>query len=166
MMSFTKEIVAARTSIIVVRGQAGELRAFHNICRHRGNKLVWTDFPQQEVRGTARQFTCKYHGWRYDLDGSLNFVQQEGEFFDLDKEANGLVPVHCEVWEGFIFVNFADDVFAALNQTVPPEMTARSSIESASSTNSSSVSSSSARSASPTCSAATPASKDSQRQPS
>src|SRR4051812_29754573 len=38
---FTKEIVAARTSIIVVRGQDGDVRAFHNICRHRGNKLVW-----------------------------------------------------------------------------------------------------------------------------
>ena len=40
---------------------------------------------------------------------NLTFVQQEGEFFDLDKSRYGLVPVHCEVWEGFIFVNFAED---------------------------------------------------------
>ena len=59
------------------------------------------------MSGTCRQFTCKYHGWRYDLDGALNFVQQEGEFFDLDKDDFGLVPVHCDVWEGFIFVNLA-----------------------------------------------------------
>src|SRR5262245_4174617 len=104
---FTKELQVARTSIIVVRDMKGRVRAFHNICRHRGNKLVWTDFPREETSGTRRQFTCKYHGWRYDLEGALTFVQQENEFFDLDKKDYGLVPVHCEVWEGFIFVHLA-----------------------------------------------------------
>jgi phenylpropionate dioxygenase-like ring-hydroxylating dioxygenase large terminal subunit len=102
---FTKELDAAGTSVIVVKGTDGEVRAFHNICRHRGNKLVWNDFPREETSGTCRQFTCKYHGWRYDLEGALTFVQQEGEFFDLDKEQYGLAAVQCEVWEGFIFVN-------------------------------------------------------------
>ena len=105
---FTKELKVANTSIIVVRNNDGEVKAFHNICRHRGNKLVWNDMPLEETSGVCRQFTCKYHAWRYDLDGNLTFVQQEGEFFDLDKSRYGLVPVHCEVWEGFIFVNFAD----------------------------------------------------------
>jgi len=81
------------------------VRAFHNICRHRGNKLVWQDYPGEEVSGTCRQFTCKYHGWRYGLEGELTFVQQEGEFFDLDKSDYGLAPVHVDTWEGFIFVN-------------------------------------------------------------
>lgn len=102
---FTKELDAARTSVIVVKAGEGDVRAFHNICRHRGNKLVWNDFPQEETQGFCRQFTCKYHGWRYGLEGELNFVQQEGEFFNLDKADYGLVPVRCEVWEGFIFVN-------------------------------------------------------------
>ena len=106
---FTKELAVANTSVVVVRDQDGDVRAFHNICRHRGNKLVWTDFPQQETSGTARQFTCKYHGWRYGLDGACTFVQQEGEFFDLDKADFGLVPVHCDVWAGFIFVNLDRD---------------------------------------------------------
>ena len=88
---FTKEIDAARTSVVVVRGNDGEVRAFHNICRHRGNKLVWNDYPGEETDGTCRQFTCKYHGWRYDLEGDLTFVQQESEFFDLDKADYGLV---------------------------------------------------------------------------
>ena len=79
------------------------------MCRHRGNKLVWNDYPGEEVSGTCRQFTCKYHAWRYSLDGDLTFVQQEGEFFDLDKAQYGLVPVRCEVWEGFIFINFDND---------------------------------------------------------
>jgi glycine betaine catabolism A len=101
----TKEIDAAQASVVVVRDRDGEVRAFHNICRHRGNKLVWNDFPREETQGTCRQFTCKYHGWRYDLAGALTFIQQEGEFFDLDKDRLGLVPVHCEVWAGFVFVN-------------------------------------------------------------
>ena len=82
---FTKEIAAANTSIIVVPSTVRSVRAFHNVCRHRGNKLVWNDFPQEETSGTARQFVCKYHGWRYGLDGACTFAQQEGEFFDLDK---------------------------------------------------------------------------------
>jgi phenylpropionate dioxygenase-like ring-hydroxylating dioxygenase large terminal subunit len=102
---FTKELDAAGTSVVVVRGMDGEVRAFHNICRHRGNKLVWADFPREETSGACRQFTCKYHGWRYSLEGDLNFVQQEDEFFDLDKADYPLASVQCEIWEGFIFVN-------------------------------------------------------------
>jgi phenylpropionate dioxygenase-like ring-hydroxylating dioxygenase large terminal subunit len=93
---FTKELAVAKTSAVVVRGMDGEIRAFHNMCRHRGNKLVWTDDPGQEVSGNCRQFICKYHGWKYDLEGRCAFVQQESEFFDLDKADYGLASVHCE----------------------------------------------------------------------
>src|SRR3546814_294840 len=102
---FTKELDAAGTSVIVVKDGKGVVRAFHNICRHRGNKLVWQDYPREEVAGSCRQFTCKYHGWRYDLEGALTFVQQQEEFFDLDMEEFGLVALRCEIWAGFIFVN-------------------------------------------------------------
>jgi len=101
----TKELDAARTSVILVRDMDGEVRAYHNICRHRGNKLVWNDYPREETSGVCRQFTCKYHGWRYGLDGELTFVQQEPEFFDVDKSQFGLVPVNVDIWAGFIFVN-------------------------------------------------------------
>jgi phenylpropionate dioxygenase-like ring-hydroxylating dioxygenase large terminal subunit len=120
---FTKEVAAATASVIVVRGKAGEVRAFHNICRHRGNKLAWNDFPREETQGICRQFSCKYHGWRYDLDGALNFVQQESEFFDLDKARYGLLPVHCEVWAGFIFVNFAPEPEQSLREFLGPMIT-------------------------------------------
>ena len=106
---FTKEIDAAGTSIIVVRAGEDRINAFHNICRHRGNKLVWNEHPGDETSGMCRQFECKYHAWRFDLEGELTFVQQEGEFFDLDKKEYGLAGVQCEVWEGFIFVNFDPD---------------------------------------------------------
>ena len=102
---FTKEIAAARTSVILVRAGDGQVRAFHNICRHRGNKLLWDDHPQEEVGGVCRQFVCKYHAWRYSLEGDLTFVQQESEFFDLDKSDSVWRRCRCEVWEGFIFVN-------------------------------------------------------------
>ncbi len=121
---FTKELVAARTSVIVVKDKDGGVRAFHNICRHRGNKLVWSDYPQEETSGVCRQFVCKYHGWRYDLDGSLSFVQQENEFFDLDKDAYGLVPVHCDVWAGFVFVNVAEEPEQSLRDFLGPMVTA------------------------------------------
>jgi Rieske 2Fe-2S family protein len=121
---FTKDIDAANASVVVVRGMDAKVRAFHNVCRHRGNKLVWNDFPREETQGFCRQFTCKYHGWRYDLEGNLTFVQQEGEFFDLDKSEHGLVPVHCDVWAGFIFVNFAEEPAQSLRDFLGPMVTA------------------------------------------
>jgi len=121
---FTKELAVAKTSIVVVRGLDGEVRAFHNICRHRGNKLVWQDFPRDETSGSCRQFVCKYHGWQYDLDGACTFVQQEGEFFDLDKADYGLVPVHCDVWAGFIFVHLGREPSQTLRDFLGPMVTA------------------------------------------
>jgi phenylpropionate dioxygenase-like ring-hydroxylating dioxygenase large terminal subunit len=115
---FTKELAVARASVIIVRGGDGEVRGFHNVCRHRGNKLVWSDYPNEEVSGTCRQFTCKYHGWRYALDGALTFVQQESEFFDLDRDAFGLAPVQVDTWEGFIFVNLNADNNTSLKEAL------------------------------------------------
>ncbi|GHD58527.1 (2Fe-2S)-binding protein [Streptomyces mirabilis] len=120
---FTKEIEVADTSIIVERDLRGQVRAFHNICRHRGNKLMWNDFPHEETRGSCRAFTCKYHAWRYDLTGKLTFVQQESEFFDLDKDDYGLLPVHCEVWAGFVFVNLAKEPEQTLPEFLGPMIT-------------------------------------------
>jgi phenylpropionate dioxygenase-like ring-hydroxylating dioxygenase large terminal subunit len=123
---FTKELAAANASIIVVRDRGGAVHAFHNVCRHRGNKLVWNDLPRAETQGVARQFVCKYHGWRYGLDGTLNYVQQESEFFDLEMTCRGLVRVHCDVWAGFIFVNLANEPEQSLRDFLGPMITALS----------------------------------------
>jgi Rieske 2Fe-2S family protein len=120
---FTKAIAAADASVIIVRNKEGRVQAFHNICRHRGNKLMWKDDPAAAVEGTCRQFTCKYHGWRYGLDGELTFVQQESEFFDLDKSELGLAPVHCDVWAGFIFVNLSRNTPQPLREFLGPMIT-------------------------------------------
>ena len=121
---FTRELAVAKTSILIVRDMKGEIRAFHNVCRHRGNKLMWTDFPREESSGACRQLVCKYHGWRYELDGTLSHVQQEGEFFDLDKRDYGLVPVHCDVWAGFIFVHLGQEPRQPLREFLGPMITA------------------------------------------
>jgi phenylpropionate dioxygenase-like ring-hydroxylating dioxygenase large terminal subunit len=121
---FTRELAVAGTSVVVVRDLTDQVRAFHNVCRHRGNKLVWTDFPREETSGSCRQFTCKYHGWRYDLDGACAFVQQESEFFDLDKADHGLVPVPCDVWAGFVFVNLDPQPRQGLREFLGPMVTA------------------------------------------
>jgi len=57
--------------------------------------------PRRGVSGTCRTFTCKYHAWRYELDGKLAFVQQEGEFFNLGKGQYGLKKVRCEYLEDY-----------------------------------------------------------------
>jgi glycine betaine catabolism A len=121
---FTKELAVAKTSVIIVRGMDGVIRAFHNTCRHRGNKLVWNDDPREETSGNCRQFACKYHGWKYDLDGKCSYVHQQGEFFGIDKTQYGLVSVHCEVWQGFIFVNLAKEPSQTLIEFLGPMITA------------------------------------------
>lgn len=96
---FVKELSVLRTSIIVVRGQDGTVRAFHNMCRHRGNKVA------RDCAGNAKGFRCNFHGWAYDLEGQLVTVPDEDQFFDFRRAEHGLVPVHIDAWEGFLFVN-------------------------------------------------------------
>ena len=96
---FVKDIAVCHDSVIVVRGEDGVVRGFHNICSHRGNKVVWDDC------GHARHWACKFHGWTYDNQGQLTGVPDEAMFNDFDKHEHGLVPVATDIWEGFIFVH-------------------------------------------------------------
>lgn len=73
--------------VLVVRAGDGRLRAFLNVCRHRGARVV------DEARGRRRTFTCPYHSWTYGLDGSLRGLPHPDEFPDLDRAASGLVQV-------------------------------------------------------------------------
>ena len=96
---FVQDIAVCQTSVIVVRSKDGSIHAFHNICSHRGNKVVWNK------QGSCQVFTCKFHNWSYALDGRLRYIPDEESFFDLKKDELGLTPVAVEVWEGFIFIN-------------------------------------------------------------
>jgi carnitine monooxygenase subunit len=85
-------------SVIVIRGDDRQLRAFANVCRHRGSRLV------DGNGGCARVVTCPYHGWSYSRDGRLVGVPHRNEYPELRTEDYGLFPVVLENWRGFLFV--------------------------------------------------------------
>lgn len=96
---FTVEIGVE--SVIITRGQDGELRGLLNVCRHRGSRVC------TERAGTARGgFTCPYHAWNYGTDGQLRAARQMPAEFD--RAAYGLKQVHLRVIEGLIFITFAE----------------------------------------------------------
>jgi choline monooxygenase len=86
--------------LVVIRAEDGELRAFHNQCRHRGMVLL------TGTGNVAHTINCFYHHWRYALDGSLRVVpQRKDQFPDLDPTEWGLLPASLEVWEGMVFAH-------------------------------------------------------------
>ena len=85
-------------SIIVVRGRDGEVRAFTNVCRHRGSRIV------DGASGCAKKLVCPYHAWTYELDGRLSGVPDKASYPDFEMADHGLAPVELEIWHGFIFV--------------------------------------------------------------
>ena len=85
-------------SILVIRGKDDVVRAFTNVCRHRGSRIV------DGSSGCARKLVCPYHSWTYDLDGGLTGVPGRSGYPGLDLDAHGLAPVELEIWHGFIFV--------------------------------------------------------------
>ena len=85
--------------LIIVRGKDGEVRAFANSCRHRGT-------PVANGIGNCRAFICPYHGWVFNLDGSLHSCPGMEKTEKFDKDKNGLMPLRLEVFGGFIFINF------------------------------------------------------------
>lgn len=85
------------TPLLVVRGEDGVVRAFVNVCRHRGAQLC------AEGRGRARVFACPYHAWVYDHTGALTGRYAAATFGDLDEARYGLVPLTCAEKNGVIF---------------------------------------------------------------
>jgi Rieske 2Fe-2S family protein len=95
-----KVLNVAGEAAIIVRGEDGELRAFANVCRHRGSLVCL------EERGRAKGFSCPYHGWKYGLDGQLLAARDMPDGFD--RAAHGLKPVSFDVIHGLMFVCFTD----------------------------------------------------------
>lgn len=85
-------------SVIVIRGDDREVRAFSNVCRHRGSRIV------DGGAGCAKVLTCPYHAWSYARDGRLVGVPHRNEYPGLKTETHGLFPVALEEWRGFLFV--------------------------------------------------------------
>jgi len=90
-----------KESAIIVRGSDGELKAFANVCRHRGSLICLQE------SGSVKKFECPYHGWMYDIDGNLTAARSMPA--DFDRSPYSLKPVSIEVLAGLIFICFSDD---------------------------------------------------------
>lgn len=105
----------AGESIIVLRDRHGTLRAFYNVCRHRGSRMC-----EQERGRFAGSIQCPYHAWTYDLDGSLKVARNMADVPSFRAEEYPLHSAAVTSWEGFVFVNLAphpepfESAFAAM----------------------------------------------------
>ncbi|HEY2739831.1 MAG TPA: Rieske (2Fe-2S) protein, partial [Thermoanaerobaculia bacterium] len=93
-----------RESVMVLRDGDGQIRAFHNLCRHRGSRLCLT--PCGEV-GPAIQ--CPYHAWTYGLDGALRAAPNMSEVAGFNPLEHSLKPVALADWNGLLFLNLAPE---------------------------------------------------------
>lgn len=92
-----------REQLILSRNRRGEVRAFYNVCRHRGMRVC------TESEGRSRTLQCGYHAWTYDLDGRLIAAPNLTRMPDVDREAYGLQQAHVREWLGYVWVCLADD---------------------------------------------------------
>lgn len=100
---------------VVIRGRDGVVRAFHNLCRHRGARVV--DGASGHCRNAL---VCPFHGWVYNLDGSLRGAARPESFGDMDRSAFGLKPVEMENWQGFLFLRFLPGPQPAIARLMEP----------------------------------------------
>jgi Rieske 2Fe-2S family protein len=99
-----KTVQIGRESVIVSRNRAGAIRAFYNVCRHRGAKLCTED--SGEIK---RAFQCAYHAWTYDLDGALIAAPNLTKMPDVDRSEFGLMRVAVREWLGYVWLCLADE---------------------------------------------------------
>ncbi|MEU5581929.1 aromatic ring-hydroxylating dioxygenase subunit alpha [Streptomyces huasconensis] len=99
-----RTVQVGRESVLVTRSRGGELRAFLNVCRHRGARLC-----TQESGQVRRALQCPYHAWTYDLDGRLVAAPNLVRMPDVDRSAYGLVKVALREWLGYAWVCLADE---------------------------------------------------------
>ena len=101
-------------SVMSVRGEDGQIRSFHNVCRHRASRLL------DGAKGQCgRRITCPYHAWTYSLDGRLVGVPFKSTFRGLDMEKHGLVALDQELFMGFVFVRFAPGLPSVREMAAP-----------------------------------------------
>jgi len=99
--------------VLITHGQDGEIRAFHNVCRHRGAPVAL------DKSGNKSRLTCAYHGWSYNLDGELVAIRNAEDFRDFDYAAHGLAGIRCERFGKLIFINFDEGAPALLDWLGP-----------------------------------------------
>ncbi|MFE4499123.1 SRPBCC family protein [Rhodococcus sp. NPDC056743] len=106
------EYEIGRYSILVVRESKDSIRAYHNACRHRGTRLA-------RGRGRVGSLICPFHGWRWNLDGSIKLVLDREEFVPRSDDDLGLGKVRAEQWAGFVFINMDPEAKPLLDYLDP-----------------------------------------------
>ncbi len=101
-------------SIVVVRGDDGQVRAFANVCRHRATRLV--DGPS----GCVKKLVCPYHAWSYALDGRLSGVPMRSDYPSLDMAKTGLHRIDIDIWHGFVFIRLQGDGGPSVSEMMAP----------------------------------------------
>ncbi len=97
-------------SVIVVRENAETVRAFHNVCVHRGRKLIDTPKGARNARGNRRNFICGFHGWTYNLLGKCTYIQHKDDWQgSLTENSTALSTIKCETWGGWVWINMDPD---------------------------------------------------------
>lgn len=99
--------------VLLVRGTDDRLRAFLNVCRHRGSLLC--DQPS----GTKKAFVCRYHAWSYQLDGQLLHIPLRGAFPTLQDRDHGLIELPLSIWQGFLLLSATPEIPATLPAVEP-----------------------------------------------
>jgi phenylpropionate dioxygenase-like ring-hydroxylating dioxygenase large terminal subunit len=107
-------------SIVIVRSAPDTLKAFHNVCSHRGRRLIDAPPGAQCAHGHKKGFVCGFHGWRYDLDGNCTFKLDEPDWKGaLSEKRTRLSEVKVDTWGGWIFINM-DPNCVPLRQFLEP----------------------------------------------
>lgn len=113
-----RTVQIGRESIIITRNRKHGIRAFYNICRHRGVKLCMEDTGE-----AARSFQCPYHAWTYDFDGKLIAAPNLTKMPDIDRQEYGLVTIPVREYLGYVWVclaenppSFEDDVMGDIQE--------------------------------------------------
>ena len=98
-------------SFIIIRTSEDEIKAFYNVCPHRGRQLVNTPDDVNCVKGRRKNFVCGFHGWTFNLEGENTFILDEADWQGvLDKELTCLTQVkNVDTWGGWIYLNMDDD---------------------------------------------------------
>ena len=97
-------------SVLIVRNSADSIKAYRNVCTHRGRRLVDTPEGQRNARGNAKNFVCGFHAWTFELDGECSYIQAQEEWGGaLCDEVTHLGEVNVDTWGGFLWINLDPD---------------------------------------------------------
>lgn len=92
-------------TVLILRGSDGEVKAFHNVCPHRGRRLVDAPEGARNARGRRKQFICGYHGWGFGLDGENTRIPKEEHWNGALEGCAHLTPVRVGTWGGWVWIS-------------------------------------------------------------